>query len=103
MGARLVAEARWSAVMPGRRWMVLALMALLLPGCVRTVANVVTLPVRAASQGIDWATTSQDEADRNRGRRERKAEARERREERRRLKEERRAAERDRRDNGPRS
>lgn len=53
------------------------LMLMLLSGClVRTAANVVTLPVRAASQGVDWATTSQDEADRNRGRRERKAEKR---------------------------
>ena len=46
-----------------------------LGGCVRTVASVVTFPVKAAAQGVDWATTSQDEADRNRGRKERKAEA----------------------------
>lgn len=50
------------------------MLLILLAGCVRTVASVVTFPVKVASQGIDWATTSQDEADRNRGRRERKDE-----------------------------
>jgi hypothetical protein len=53
---------------------VLALPALLLGGCVSTVASVVTAPVRVVSQGVDWATTSQSEADRNRGRKIRKAE-----------------------------
>ena len=42
--------------------------ALALPGCVGTVASVVTAPVKAVGQAADWATTSQDEADRNRGR-----------------------------------
>jgi hypothetical protein len=38
-------------------------------GCVaRTLVDVATLPVRAASKTVDLATTSQDEADRNRGR-----------------------------------
>ncbi len=46
-------------------------------GCLNTVGSVVTAPVRAVGQGVDWATTSQDEADRNYGRRMRKAEARE--------------------------
>lgn len=42
---------------------------LLLSGCVaKTAANIVTAPVRALGQAADWATTSQDEADRNRGR-----------------------------------
>ena len=50
---------------------------LLLGGCVRTAASIVTFPVKAAGQGIDWATTSQDEADRNYGRKMRKQEARE--------------------------
>lgn len=46
---------------------------LALPGCiVRTAANVVTAPVKAGAQVGDWATTSQDEADRNRGREMRK-------------------------------
>ena len=47
-----------------------------LTGCVRTVADIVTFPVKAAAQGVDWATTSQDEADRNRGRQIRKEERR---------------------------
>ena len=54
---------------------------LLLPGCIaRTAANVVTLPVRAGGQVVDWSTTSQEEADRNYGRKMRKQEAREARE-----------------------
>jgi hypothetical protein len=53
------------------------LMLLALPGCVRTVASVVTAPVRATGQIVDWTTTSQDEADRNYGRKMRKQEARE--------------------------
>lgn len=53
------------------------LLLLALPGCVRTVASVVTAPVRAGSQVVDWTTTSQDEADRNYGRKMRKQEARE--------------------------
>lgn len=59
------------------RILLLLATACLLSGCVvRTAANVVTLPVRAAGQGIDWATTSQDEADRNRGREMRRQEKR---------------------------
>ena len=57
------------------------LLPMALSGCVvRTAANIVTLPVRAGAQAADWATTSQDEADRNYGRRIRKQEAREARE-----------------------
>lgn len=49
----------------------------LLGGCVaKTAFDVATAPVRAASQAADWATTSQDEADRNRGRDIRRREAR---------------------------
>jgi hypothetical protein len=50
------------------------ILALLLPlcGCVSTAASIVTAPVRAASWTVDKMTTSQAEADRNRGRRERK-------------------------------
>ncbi|MFW2830551.1 hypothetical protein [Sphingomonas sp. ID0503] len=68
---------------------------LALAGCVRTVANVVTAPVRAGSQVVDWTTTSQDEADRNRGRKIRKQEEREAKERRKREKEERRRWERE--------
>jgi hypothetical protein len=53
---------------------VLALPILLLGGCLSTVATVVTAPVKIAAKGVDWATTSQSEADRNRGRKIRKAE-----------------------------
>ncbi|HTM94507.1 MAG TPA: hypothetical protein VL100_01620 [Croceibacterium sp.] len=43
--------------------------ALTLQGCLaKTVVDVATMPVKAAGQAADWATTSQDEADRNRGR-----------------------------------
>jgi len=43
--------------------------SLTLSGClVRTAANVVTAPVRVASKAVDVATTSQSEADENRGR-----------------------------------
>ncbi|WP_062734373.1 hypothetical protein [Sphingobium abikonense] len=62
-----------------KKAMILAgpLLMLGLTGCVRTVASVVTAPVRAGSQVADWATTSQDEADRNYGRKMREKEARE--------------------------
>ena len=52
----------------------LILPVLLLGGCISTVATVVTAPVRVAAKAADWATTSQSEADRNRGRAIRKAE-----------------------------
>lgn len=68
---------------------------LLLGGCiVRTAADIVTLPVKAASAGVDALTTSQAEADQRRGREIREAEEREGREARRREREERRARER---------
>ncbi len=41
--------------------------ALMLPGCVKTEAHVVTLPVKATGKAVDWTTTSREEADRNRG------------------------------------
>ncbi len=50
----------------------------LLGGCVSTVKTVVTAPFKVAGQAADWATTSQDEADRNRGRKERKQEKKDR-------------------------
>lgn len=75
------------------------LCALMLPGCIaKTALDVVTLPVKAGAQAADWATTSQDEADRNYGRKMREQEAREGREARRRDKERRRQEARDRED-----
>lgn len=60
---------------------ILALAVLLLPGCIaRTAASVVTAPVKVAGKAADWTTTSQDEADRNRGRELRKEEERRRKE-----------------------
>ena len=75
--------------------MILLLAApVLLSGCiVRTAADIVTLPVRAASAGVDAVTTSQAEADQRRGRELREAEEREGREARRREREERRERE----------
>jgi len=59
-----------------------ALLPLLAGGCVRTVAGVVTAPVKVVSKTADWATTSQDEADRNAGRKLRKEDEKRAREER---------------------
>ncbi|MEO8722515.1 MAG: hypothetical protein ABI395_03190 [Sphingobium sp.] len=57
------------------RFALISTAALLTAGCVaKTIVGVATLPVRATSQTADWATVSQDEADRDRGRRDRKAE-----------------------------
>jgi hypothetical protein len=53
------------------------LMLLALPGCIaKTALDIATMPVRAGAQAADWATTSQDESDRNYGRKMREQEAR---------------------------
>jgi len=58
------------------RLAVLVAAPLCLGGCVvGTAVDVVTAPVRAVGQVVDWTTTSQEEADRNRGREIRKLEA----------------------------
>lgn len=55
----------------------LVAMSLMLSGClVKTAANVVTAPVRAAGKAVDLATTSQSEADEARGREIRRREER---------------------------
>ena len=55
-----------------------AALPLLSGGCVaKTAWDVATLPVKAGSQVVDWSTTSQEEADRNYGRKMREKEARE--------------------------
>ena len=59
----------------------LALLVPLLGGCVvgtvaRTAVDVVTLPVKAAAAGVDAVTTSQSEADEERGRQLRRADER---------------------------
>lgn len=47
-------------------------------GCIaKTAFDIATLPIKAGAQAADWATTSQDESDRNYGRKVREQEARE--------------------------
>lgn len=59
------------------RLLALVAAALSLQGCLAKAAvDVVTLPVRAVSKGVDLATTSQSEADEKRGREIRKREER---------------------------
>lgn len=50
--------------------------ALMTSGCVGTLVDVATLPVRAVGKAVDLATTSQSEADENRGRELRKRQER---------------------------
>ncbi len=47
-----------------------------LSGCLGTLVDVATAPVKIVSKGVDLATTSQSEADENRGRELRKREER---------------------------
>jgi hypothetical protein len=55
-----------------------ALLPLLAGGCLaRTAVGVATAPVKATGKVVDWTTTSQDEADRNYGRKMREQEAKE--------------------------
>lgn len=57
--------------------LLLVLGGLALQGCLaRAAVDVVTLPVRAASKGVDLVTTSRSEADEKRGRELRKREER---------------------------
>ena len=61
--------------------MLLLVPLLCLPACVvgtiaETAVDVVTIPVKVASAGVDAVTTSQSEADEKRGRELRRAEAR---------------------------
>jgi hypothetical protein len=59
------------------RLFALPLACVLVSACLaRTAIDIVTLPVKAASAGVDAVTTSQAEADRNRGREIRKREER---------------------------
>ena len=63
-----------------RKFLIPLVMALplLSGGCIaKTIVDVATLPLKVAGQGVDWATTSQEEADRNYGRKMRKKEAQE--------------------------
>lgn len=60
-----------------RRVVLLAILPGLLGGCVSTAVAVVKAPFQVAGAAVDAVTTSQDEADRNRGREIRKQEERE--------------------------
>lgn len=63
-----------------RKFLIVAAAALplLSGGCIaKTIVDVATLPVKAGSQVVDWSTTSQEESDRNYGRKMREKEARE--------------------------
>jgi hypothetical protein len=56
----------------------LPVLPLLLSGCLaRTAVDIVTLPVKVVSAGVDAATTSQAESDQRRGRELRESEERE--------------------------
>ncbi|UUL82661.1 hypothetical protein OKW76_14080 [Sphingomonas sp. S1-29] len=58
--------------------LLLVALPLLSGGCIaKTAWDVATLPVKAAGQAVDWTTTSQEESDRNYGRKMRKQEAEE--------------------------
>ena len=59
------------------RFLILALPFLLSACLAKTAVDVVTLPVRAVSAGVDAVTTSQAEADQRRGRQIREEEERE--------------------------
>ena len=62
-----------------RRLAVIALLpaCVMVQGCLaKTAYNVVTAPVKVGGRGVDLATTSQSEADENRGREVRKREER---------------------------
>ena len=63
--------------MRGRQVLPFLILTPALSGCIAsTVVDVVTLPVKAASSAVDAVTTSQSEADENRGREMRKREER---------------------------
>ena len=69
------------------RILILPVLAAGLAGCVaQTALDVVTLPVKIASAGVDAVTVSQSEADEKRGRELRKADEKRAREERKRCK-----------------
>ncbi len=59
-----------------RKFVIVAALALpvLAGGCVSTAVSVVKAPFKVAGKAADWATTSQDEADRAAGRKLRKKE-----------------------------
>ena len=84
------------------RLLLLLALPVLLGGCLaRTAVDIVTLPVKVVSAGVDAATTSQAEADQRRGREIREEEERLGRDARRREREQRRRAREDASDEAP--
>lgn len=57
--------------------LLLALLPIATGGCVSTATSIVKAPFHVAGKAVDWSTTSQEEADRNYGRKMRKQEAEE--------------------------
>ena len=56
---------------------VLAILPLMTGGCISTATSIVKAPFQVAGKAVDWTTTSQEESDRNYGRKMREKEARE--------------------------
>ncbi len=56
---------------------VLAILPLMTAGCISTATSIVKAPFQVAGKAVDWTTTSQEESDRNYGRKMRKQEAEE--------------------------
>lgn len=67
-GQRAIQWKRRNVMILVRKKMVAAIMLFSLCGCVSAAKTVVTAPFKATGKIIDWSTTSQEEADRNRGR-----------------------------------
>jgi len=51
---------------------VLAILPLMTGGCISTATSIVKAPFQVAGKAVDWTTTSQEESDRNYGRKMRK-------------------------------
>ncbi|MEG3163083.1 hypothetical protein U1701_00575 [Sphingomonas sp. PB2P19] len=60
-----------------RKILILALLPLTTAGCISTATSIVKAPFQVAGKAVDWSTTSQEEADRNYGKKMRKQEAKE--------------------------
>ena len=54
---------------------VLAVLPFLVSGCISTATSIVKAPFQVAGKAVDWTTTSQEESDRNYGKKMREKEA----------------------------
>jgi len=68
VSSRYIAGMRASPLRTLASGTIAAVAVLFLSGCISTAASIITAPVRVVQKGADWATTSQSESDRNRGR-----------------------------------